>query len=1165
MTNSIHYNPVAFLLDQPLNSSLCQLGVAAFEAGNLQEAKRYFEQLSPTVQGVFYAQAVCLARMGDLAGAAKLLLQEMKQPQPHPRAGELLNTIQTWFNQQLLTLFAMPKPFRGPIGIIQRNAIKSWTLLRPRPDIILFGQEEGTAEIAHEFGLRYVPQVQRNEFGTPLVNDLFMQGQRLATSPVVVYINADIILTSDFIPAVQQVAAQFNSFLMIGQRWDFDIATPINFEDSTWELQLRETVTRQGSLHPVTGIDYYVFTKGIWPHIPPFAIGRTAWDNWLVAQAQPVIDATQRVMAIHQNHDYAHLRGGEEEAWNGVEAQRNKALAGQQIAFISHATWQLTATGLLKKIVGNEVKPLKFMQVHTFYQTYLEHFYTRHPALAAKSFDEQMTGLIRDGFSAIHMFSPYMPEFGYRSQLVIANCTQAQLQWLREHNFSQERSWTFQEVVQKQIEAFEPDVLYLGDPILFDSRLIRTLSKRPPLILGWRAAMIPQGTDWSEIDVMLSSLTALRETALQLGAKATEHFFPGFPEQMLTVLKDEPPQFDVVFSGSIMLPVHAQRRLYLHQVAQAAAQPGKKFTCAFYLHANPETLTPEIAQYNQGVRWGVEMLRALRSGKIVLDVRGDIGLVDFSANTAQDLARQETANMRIFEVTGSGALLLAEYHDNLKNYFELGKEIETFKNAQELIEKIHYYLAHPEAREAIAKRGQQRCWRDYSMRKRAEYLHQIIHKYLKNLNFPTQLTRSPMFWDDIKLVTEQIEKYGLRKPLVDLGGLEQPVIADYELTVQTKDQQARFVRLTERPFDHIDANYLIVNPERGDPPIEQLPAKYLNAFGTGVCLSVLEHVQNPFAVFQALYQIMQPNSLLIISTIFAYPYHPSPDDYWRFSPACLRYLSEQAGFTVLECDWRLRLPANQGVLAAQEGYREGESAMNHPLEVKSVYITLTKGAFTPRPSGLKYKLPKRISSHPLANQIISQEETSDRKMLLYTDDLGEAIQHNHAILGEFIHSGYHVTCVQVKTSHPLISQQAALGIQQHWLAFDPVEEFEKSLTNSQEAYQILASIKPDLIIFSDACPFSSLAAKQVAVQMGVPFITLVTFVAHELAEMYAPYLDVLARLYSQSQAVLTFSPEDLQTLRRYFRLPASQGRVINNVQEVVATPSQLAQQANFPR
>lgn len=219
-----------------------------------------------------------------------------------------------------------------------------------------------------------------------------------------------------------------------------------------------------------------------------------------------------------------------------------------------------------------------------------------------------------------------------------------------------------------------------------------------------------------------------------------------------------------------------------------------------------------------------------------------------------------------------------------------------------------------------------------------------------------------MFWDDIKLVTEQIEKYGLRKPFADLGGMERPCIADYELTIATGDQNARYVGLEHRPFDHIDPEYLVLNPDKGDPYIEDLPYQYQNTFGTAVCLNVIEHIQNPFRVFAALYQIMKVDSLLIIETVFSFPYHPSPNDYWRYTPDCLRYISEQAGFIVLECDWRMTILADRGIRTTAPGIDE-------PQEIRSVYVTLAKGEFVPR-GAAGYSLPRRYSNNEAANRII---------------------------------------------------------------------------------------------------------------------------------------------------------------------------------------------------
>lgn len=94
----------------------------------------------------------------------------------------------------MLTLFACPKPFHGEMGAIQQNAIRSWLLLRPKPRVILFGNDYGTEAIAANLGVDHVPNVRRNDYGTPLVNDLFMQVPRLSDSKLLCYVNSDIIL-----------------------------------------------------------------------------------------------------------------------------------------------------------------------------------------------------------------------------------------------------------------------------------------------------------------------------------------------------------------------------------------------------------------------------------------------------------------------------------------------------------------------------------------------------------------------------------------------------------------------------------------------------------------------------------------------------------------------------------------------------------------------------------------------------------------------------------------------------------------------------------------------------------------------------------------------------------------------------------------------------------
>src|SRR5512145_940722 len=104
----------------------------------------------------------------------------------------------------LITLFSAPKPFTDPhIAVIQRNAITSWTLL-PDVEVILLGEETGLAEAAKELGVKHVPNVARNESGTPLISSMFQLARENSNSDLLCIINTDMILMPDFFETVME-------------------------------------------------------------------------------------------------------------------------------------------------------------------------------------------------------------------------------------------------------------------------------------------------------------------------------------------------------------------------------------------------------------------------------------------------------------------------------------------------------------------------------------------------------------------------------------------------------------------------------------------------------------------------------------------------------------------------------------------------------------------------------------------------------------------------------------------------------------------------------------------------------------------------------------------------------------------------------------------------
>lgn len=253
----------------------------------------------------------------------------------------------------MITFFTNPRPFSGQFARIQRNAILSWKATCPGCQIILFEDEDGTAsKAAQDLGVKFVSNRKTSEFGTPLLNDSFSKVKDAAKFDIIVQISADIILTDTFLPAVKKAREKMQGkpFFMGGRRTNLDFEEAIDFNKTDWQETLMEKVRQKGSLFRPSAMDYWVLTKNLPFEFPAFAIGRIGTDSWLVyklrSQKIPVIDATQVITIVHQNHPYPRKR----EQSFAVEEQRNIALAGGLLNLMTlrEADWILTKDGLAK-------------------------------------------------------------------------------------------------------------------------------------------------------------------------------------------------------------------------------------------------------------------------------------------------------------------------------------------------------------------------------------------------------------------------------------------------------------------------------------------------------------------------------------------------------------------------------------------------------------------------------------------------------------------------------------------------------------------------------------------------------------------------------------------------------------------------------------------------
>jgi glycosyltransferase involved in cell wall biosynthesis len=192
---------------------------------------------------------------------------------------------------------------------------------------------------------------------------------------------------------------------------------------------------------------------------------------------------------------------------------------------------------------------------------------------------------------------------------------------------------------------------------------------------------------------------------------------------------------------------------------------------------------------------------------------------------------------------------------------------------------------------------------------------------------------------------------------------------------------------------------------------------------------------------------------------------------------------------------------------------------------------------------------------PAAGALVPRERRRGAKAhaLLYTDcprTFG-AEQVNHAVAKGLAGAGHRVTVVQSIDENPLVAERRRLGIAHVWLEFDSVSDmgdgFVRAATNHAEAEHIFAAARPDVIVFADACVYSSLAARETAARLGIPFVTVV----HRNRPGWWPERvpeprAAVARALESADAVVAVCAEQLADLRGHFGLPAGKGQVIYN-------------------
>jgi hypothetical protein len=370
---------------------------------------------------------------------------------------------------------------------------------------------------------------------------------------------------------------------------------------------------------------------------------------------------------------------------------------------------------------------VRVLVVDTYYPAFLDSHYAERPGLEDAPYDEQLASLIERGFGTSDAYSFYLREQGHDARDTIVNCLPLQRAWARERGAAlgrvlgplaaaptrlgvAGRQALLHAVTHAQIRAFRPDVVYLQDLWFLARRELDWLRRRGVLVAGQIASEAPPPEVLRGFDLLLTSFPHFVERFRALGVDS-EYLRIAFDERVAERLAargvdtapDSARPHDTVFVGGVNLGGHREGTRLLEEVARSAG-----LDLWGYGSDGLEAGSP-LRPVHHGEAWGLDMFAVLADAKIAL-------------NRHIEAAEGHANNMRLYEATGAGALLLTDPGSNLADLFEPGREVVVYDGPEDLVAKVRHYLAHDDERLAIARAGQARTLREHTYARRIEEL-----------------------------------------------------------------------------------------------------------------------------------------------------------------------------------------------------------------------------------------------------------------------------------------------------------------------------------------------------------------------------------------------------------------------------------------------------------
>ena len=328
-----------------------------------------------------------------------------------------------------------------------------------------------------------------------------------------------------------------------------------------------------------------------------------------------------------------------------------------------------------------------------------------------------------------------LSKLNYKCIEIVENANLIQKKWLKEYGNKDSK----EAILTQQIKYYKPDFIYIGNADLADNKFIENIKKKSNVkkIFCFNCAPLTKKImqNLKNVDGVITCTKGYEQKINNHLKKKVLLMRHSFDKNYQPQNENKPRNIDITFIGSLFLKegLHAKRVSLIYRLMKNFKNTyiAINFSNYFFLYFSFNILRSiflfklhkdiffyykllYVYIFSKKAIFGNKMMNILKSSKILVNTHID--------------DTEYAGNMRLFEGTGMGCLVLTDFKKDLDKIFQIKKEIEVFTNDNDLVEKCKYFLKNEKELLNISKNGNLRTLADHTYEQRVL----LLDKYIKD-------------------------------------------------------------------------------------------------------------------------------------------------------------------------------------------------------------------------------------------------------------------------------------------------------------------------------------------------------------------------------------------------------------------------------------------------